>query len=116
MRQCADTKGAILACCSHPLSEDSSLEMFGWPFFLVSMLITLTVLGDGDRVPRVEKVKCVLKCARINDLLYTNGLRNGLRVFENIFRSATCRFYSRSCFFDGLFPPCFPLRVLSSQQ
>ena len=76
------------------------MGMFGWPFVLVSMLITLTVFGDGDRVPRVERVKCVLKCARINGFLDTNGLC----VFENMFRSATCRFYSRSCFFDSLSP------------
>ena len=100
MRQYADTKGAILACCSRPLSEDSSLEIFGWPSCLVSVLITLTVFGDGDRVPRVERVKCVLKGARINDLLDTSSLR----VFEDVFHSVTCRFHSRSCFFDGLSP------------
>jgi hypothetical protein len=37
-------------------------------------MLTLTVLGDGDRVPRVERVKCVLKGARINDLFDTGGL------------------------------------------
>ncbi len=63
-------------------------------------MLTLTVFGDGDRVPRVARVKCVLKTPRINDLFDTGGLR----VFEDVFRSATCRFYSRSCLFNSLSP------------
>jgi hypothetical protein len=61
-------------------------------------MLPLTVLRDGDRVPRVARVKCVLKAARINDLFDTGGLR----VFEDVFRSATCRFYSRSYLFNSL--------------
>ena len=63
-------------------------------------MLTLTVLSDGDRVPRFERVKCILKGARINDLFDTGGSR----VVEDVLRSANRRFYSRSCFFNSPSP------------
>ena len=104
MRRCVDTKDAILACYIRPRFESSSLKKkkkkpsIDQFFFLVVKFHTLTVLGDSDRVPRVERVKCVLKGARINDLFDTGGLC----IFEDVLRSAACRFYSRSCLFVSL--------------